>query len=139
MGEMRAGVTAAIAELREQFAQLPLHVYPSPCGGAHVLIDEIPLGKPFAQETTWVGFFLSNACPEDDTYPFWVRSDLSFADGRALSPPIHGANHFPSADTPGLPQRPAVMISRRQRNQSVWIQESPLLKLLSVMKWMTER
>ncbi|MNY52457.1 hypothetical protein D3C86_1881290 [compost metagenome] len=103
------------------------------------MIEDVPLGPPFAQATTWVGFFLSNACPEDDTYPFHVRADLSFVDGRQLMSPLHRDHSFPPGGAPGVPTRPAVMVSRRQRNQSCWKQETPLLKLLAVFKWMSQR
>lgn len=51
--------------------------------------------SPFAQPTTWVGFFLSSACSEDDTYPFNVRPDLSCTDGRQLMSPLHSGQTFP--------------------------------------------
>lgn len=139
MTEMRAGVKAAIGELRDHFSRLPLHVFPSACGGAHVVIEDVPLGPPFAQDTTWVGFFLSSACPEDDTYPFHVRQDLSFADGRQLMSPLHSGQTFPAGGASSVTPRAAVMVSRRQRNPSCWKQESPLLKLLAVLKWMSQR
>ena len=139
MPALKAGVAKAIDELREHFAQLVVTVYPASCGGAFIVIDDVPVGPPFAQATSWVGFFLSSACPEDDTYPFFVRPDLSFADGRALSSPFHANHRFPTDAPPGVAARPAVMVSRRQRNQSCWSRESPLLKLLTVLKWMSEK
>jgi hypothetical protein len=138
MVALKSGVATAIEELRANFAQFPIEIGEIPCGGAHVVISDVPLGKPFAQDSTWVGFFLSSACPDDDTYPFFVREDLSFLDGRLLSVPFHGAQVFP-LENPSMPPRPAVMVSRRQSNQACWSSETPLLKLLKVLKWMSER
>lgn len=136
---MKAGVEAAVGALRDHFSPSPVHVFPSACGGGHVVIEDVPLGPPFAQATSWVGFFLSSACPEDDTYPFFFRHDLSLADGRALMLPIHVGSSYPAGGAVGVPVRPAVMVSRRQRNTACWVQETPLLKLLAVLKWMSQR
>lgn len=138
MAELKAGVAKAIGEVRAHYAHLEVQVFPSPCGGAFVVVEDVPLGPPYAQETTWVGFFLSSACPDDDTYPFYVRSDLSRIDGAELRPPIHVGRNFPEVPSP-MPQRSAVMVSRRQRNQSSWVHESPLLKLRTILKWMLEQ
>ena len=139
MTAMKAGVEAAVGALRDHFSPRPVHVFPSACGGAHVVIEDVAVGPPFAQATSWVGFFLSSACPEDDTYPFFFREDLSLADGRELTAPFHAKHSFPSGEAPGVPVRPSVMVSRRQRNTACWKQESPLLKLLAVLKWMSQR
>lgn len=136
---MRAGVEKAVGELRKAFAGHPMQVAESHCGGAHVLIEDVPLGGPFVQSTTWVGFFLTNACPEADTYPFYVRSDLSRTDGAPLkAPPLHASHRWPT-DMQAMPARAAVMVSRRQKNEACWGRESPLAKLQAVLKWMTEQ
>lgn len=139
MTAMKAGVETAIGALRDHFSPRPVHVFPSACGGAHVVIEDVTVGPPFSQRTSWVGFFLSSACPEDDTYPFYFREDLSFADDRELTSPFHAKHTFPSGGAAGVPARPAVMVSRRQRNTACWAQETPLLKLLAVLKWMSQR
>lgn len=139
MTTLKAGVETAIGALQDHFSPRPVHVFPSACGGAHVVIEDVPVGPPFAQASSWVGFFLSSACPEDDTYPFFFRADLSLADGRALTTPFHPGHSFPAGGAAGIPVRPAVMVSRRQRNTACWAQETPLLKLLAVLKWMSQR
>lgn len=133
---MKAGVSKAVGEVRAYFAGLPVIVLPSPCGGAFVIVEDVPLGPPYAQDTTWLGFFLSNACPEDDTYPFYVRGDLSRIDQAALKTPLHADRVWP--EVAGFNPRAAVMVSRRQNNRSCWTLESPLLKLRTVLKWMME-
>jgi hypothetical protein len=132
---MKAGVEMAVGELRKAFAGRPMQVAESPCGGAYVLIEDVPLGGPFAQAMTWVGFFLTNACPEADTYPFYVRPDLSRTDGSPLKAPLHAGNRWPPG-VQAMTERPAVMVSRRQNNQACWGRESPLAKLQAVLKWM---
>ena len=136
---MKAGVQQAVEELRKAFAGHTLQVVESPCGGAYVLIEAVKLGAPFAQADTWVGFFLTSACPEADTYPFFVRSDLSRLDGVALKTPLHTGRKWPESDVKGLTAREAVMVSRRQNNQACWGRETPLTKLQAVMKWMLEQ
>jgi hypothetical protein len=135
---MRAGVEKAVGELRKAFAGHPMQVVESPCGGAYVVIDDVALGGPFAQATTWVGCFLTNACPEADTYPFYVRDDLRRIDGVELKPPLHTGHQWPPG-VQGMSERSAVMVSRRQKNEACWGRESPLAKLQAVLKWMTER
>jgi hypothetical protein len=134
---MRAGVEKAVGELRKAFAGYPMQVAESPCGGAYVLIEDVPLGAPFVQATTWVGFFLTNACPEADTYPFYVCPDLSRTDGAALKSPLHTGHRWPTG-VQAMAERPAVMVSRRQKNEACWGRESPLAKLQAVLKWMIQ-
>ena len=135
---MKAEVAKAVQAIQTHFSPLRVDVAESTCGGAWVLIHEVPLGAPYAQCTTWVGFFITNACPYADTYPFYVRPDLSRTDGAALKSPLHVNNQW----VPGPPNtqpRPAVMVSRRQNHSHCWGRETPLLKLLTVLKWMLER
>lgn len=61
MAEIRAGVKAAIGELRDHFSQLPLHVFPSTCGGAHVVIEDVPLGSPSQKVRDAVRTFAARA------------------------------------------------------------------------------
>src|SRR5665213_3909009 len=74
---MKTEVAKAVAEVRDHFAPLRVDVFESSCGGAYVLIHDVPLGPPYTQSTTWVGFFITNACPYADTYPFYVQPNLS--------------------------------------------------------------
>lgn len=135
---MKAEVTKAVQAIRTHFTPLRLDHVESPCGGAWVLIHGVPLGAPYVQDTTWVGFFITNACPYADTYPFYVRPDLSRRDRVALKTPLH-ANHQWVFGPPNTPSRPAVMVSRRQNHRHCLGRETPLLKLLTVLKWMLEQ
>ena len=132
------GVQAAVAELRAHFGADLVLFYPSACGGGDVLVDRAPLGPPYKQSETWVGFFLTSACPDADTYPMYVRPDLSRIDGAPLQRPIH-IDHFWKAQSLSRPKRPAVMISRRQKNPLSIGRETPLMKVLLVMDWMKKQ
>lgn len=135
---MKPEVEKAVAAIRDYYMALPIEVFESACGGAYVLIQELPLGLPYAQATTWVGFFITNACPFADTYPFYVRPDLSRKDGVALKPPMHVNNSW-APSLPDFPARPAVMVSRRQNHAHCLGRETPLLKLQTVITWMLKQ
>jgi len=132
---MKPEVEKAVTAIRNHYADRLIDIFESQCGGAYVLIHDLPLGAPYAQSTTWVGFFITNACPFADTYPFYVRADLSRLDGAALKTPLHVNNSWaPAID--GLAARPAVMVSRRQNHAHCLGRETPLIKLQTVIAWM---
>jgi hypothetical protein len=133
---MKEEVAKAVQAIRTHFATLRVDVIESPCGGAWVLIHDAPLGPPYAQETTWIGFFITNACPYADTYPFYVRADLSRQDGTALKVPLHANRQWEFGPPPSTTSRAAVMVSRVQRNAQCLGRETPLIKLQTVLKWM---
>ncbi len=135
---MKKEVEKAIREIREFYHPSTVEVFESPCGGAHVLIQDIPLGAPYAQVSTWIAFFITNACPYADTYPFYVRPDLSRLDGTALKAPIHTGNTW-APNLPCVANRTAIMVSRRQNHAHCIGKESPLLKLQTVIKWMLQQ
>jgi hypothetical protein len=136
---VKTEVAKAVDQIRRHYGFLRVDVIPSPCGGAYVLIHDLPLGLPYSQATTWMGFFITNACPFADTYPFYARADLARADGAALrSPPFHPGKPW-APDLPGFAARPAVMISRRQNHTQAWGLETPLLKLQTVIAWMLDQ
>jgi hypothetical protein len=135
---LKVGVTRAIEGLRKHFATTTVDVWPSANGAAFVIVADVPLGPPYAQESTWVGFFLSTACPDDDVYPFYVRGDLSRLDGTPLKTPLHINRAFPEVSS-DVPVRSAVMVSRRQNNPASLVYESPTLKLITVLQWMLKQ
>lgn len=135
---MKAGVAKALEQIKRAFQAHEILVAESACGGAYVIIEGVQIGDPFEQATSWVGLFLTNACPDADTYPFYVRADLSRKDKAALTSPLHKDHSWPPS-APGMPTREAVMISRRQNNKSCWGRETPLIKLQTVLKWLRTR
>ncbi|CDX12284.1 conserved hypothetical protein [Mesorhizobium plurifarium] len=136
---LKTGVAKAIEGLRNHFRQNRFEIAEKPDGSAFVIIDDVPLGPPYRQENSWIGFYLSTACPDDDTYPFFVRGDLERLDGQPLKTPLHRDQVFPSETGTPIERRSAVMVSRRQNNRSSWVHETPLLKLLTVIEWMLKQ
>jgi hypothetical protein len=135
---VKTEVEKAVAAIRDHYTALQVEVFESPCGGAYVVINELPLGPPYQQTTTWVGFFITNACPFADTYPFYVRPDLCRQDGVPLKAPFHVNNSWAPA-LPSFAARPAVMVSRRQNHTHCLGRETPLLKLQTVIAWMLKQ
>lgn len=135
---MKKEVEKAVEEIQRFYHPLIVDVFQSPCGGAHVFIQDVPLGPPYAQATTWIAFFITNACPYADTYPFYIRHDLSRLDGSPLKAPIHINNNWVPGIA-GVPARPAVMVSRRQNHQHCIGRETVLLKLQTVIKWILQQ
>jgi hypothetical protein len=132
-------VEAAVAEIAANFPDCALSTEPDGQGGAFVILDSVLLGPPYAQEKTWVGFHITQACPYADVYPHFVRGDLSRTDGKALGEGLGGGLRFPPTDVLAMPARPAVQISRRSNHRSASDLETPLLKLLKVLRWLMSR
>ena len=86
---LKRGVAKAIDEIKSAFRHSTVQVVEAPCGGAHDIIDGVALGPPYEQNSTWFGFFLTDACPYADVYPLYVRGDLSRIDGQPLKSPLN--------------------------------------------------
>jgi hypothetical protein len=138
MSTLKVGVAKAIEGLRKQFPEKTVSAWPTTDGAAFVVVEEVTLGPPYVQASTWIGFWLSTACPDDDVYPFYVRGDLARLDGTPLKAPLHINRTFPEVPS-DVPVRSAVMVSRRQNNQASVLFESPTLKLITVIKWIREQ
>lgn len=112
-------------------------------GGVFVIIEGVPLGAPYAQTDTWIGFHITASCPYADVYPHFVRPDITRADGNPLGEGMSENHEFPTRDAlkiPGaLKPRSAVQVSRRSNHRDASGIESPYLKLLKVMRWMLSR
>jgi hypothetical protein len=122
-------VEAAIDELRRAFPAAELTAKPDGVGGAYVVVAPVPLGPPYAQADTWVGFQITYLHPQADIYPVHVRQDLSRLDGGGLG------SGTSSSSFDGLP---SIQLSRatRVRDPDSF---SPLLKLERVLAWLLNR
>lgn len=118
-------VAGAIAELETAFVGRVTCVDDG-VGGALVIVDAVPLGGPYAQDSTWVGFHVTHVHPNADIYPHHVRADLSRTDGKAL-----GAGTSPSS----FQGKPSIQLSRRSNRRDA-ATDTALLKLERVMKWL---
>jgi hypothetical protein len=123
---MSPQVQKAIGELRATFHDCEIEVEADPAGGACVEVRGIPLGAPYSQADTWIGFHITFQYPYADVYPLFARPDLSRLDGRALGEGL-GQAHFRN--------RPAIQISRRS-NKLNPATDTATLKLLKVLQWL---
>jgi hypothetical protein len=121
-----AAVEKAITELRACFPNNPLELVLDGSGGAFITMQAIPLGPPWAQADTWIGFQITFQYPYADVYPHFVRPDLSRTDGKALGAGLGQAQFRGQA---------AVQISRRS-NKLNPATDTATLKLLKVLKWL---
>ncbi len=122
-------VSEAVEQIRTNFPQNALLAREDGQGGATVRIDVMPLGSPYVQPDTWVGFRVTFQYPYADVYPHFVRPDLARLDGRALGEAI-----TPST----FDGQPALQLSRRS-NQLNPATDTALIKLLKVMDWLRKR
>jgi len=134
-GDVNNQVSSAIDEIRSNFPDAQVHICPDGNGGAHITVDPIELGSPYAQESTWVGFHVPHVYPYSDIYPHFVRHDLSRLDNAVLGDGFASDKSFVTrCNTPG---RPAVQISRRSKDSTV--ATHCVAKLLSVIDWLKSR
>lgn len=140
---MTPEVDAAIAEIRQQYPGHAVLVGEDQHGGACVIVEDVSLGAPYEQATSWAGFHITHACPYADTYPHFLRDDLRRADGQPLGESFSTGQQFPQAGVVvrgKLPTRGAVQVSRRANNRDqTSAVETPLIKLLKVLKWVLSR
>lgn len=136
-------VQKAIDAIREQFGHDLVLAADDRDGGGYVIVEGVPMGMPFSQEESWVGFHIPSTCPYADVYPHFVRADLMRSDGKPLGDGLSNGHRFP--DPNGLtasgvmPARSSVQISRRSNRRDTADLETPLLKLLKVIRWLKSR
>jgi len=129
-GPITAAVTDAISAIRRQIASDLTH-WSDGNGGAHVFIDSVDLGMPFAQPTTWVAFHLPHTLPDGDVYPLWLRPDLTRIDGGPIGKVDGQGRNFMHQNQNWLGE-PAVMGSLRSNSRDPNI-DSPARKLARVL------
>ena len=95
-------------------------------GGTLAVVDPVPLGPPYVQGDTWVGFHITHLHPQADIYPLHVRGDLRRTDGVGLG----AATSASSFDG-----RPSIQLSRRTNHLDPET-FSALMKLDHVIAWL---
>jgi hypothetical protein len=130
MTEMTAAVVKAIEEIRLSFPDCQVDVDPDGPGGAFVVVRNIPLAAPYAQDNTWMAFQITFQYPYADVYPHFTRPDLTRTDRKPL-----GEGFGISAQYRG---QPAIQISRRS-NKLNPATDTASLKLLKVLQWVKTR
>jgi len=119
----------SISELREAYPGITVATREDGQGGAYVIVEDVALGHPYNQPTTWVGFQVTFQYPYADVYPFFVRGDLSRADGRPLGEALSPTT---------FENRPTIQVSRRSNSRNAAL-DTAYLKLLRVMEWLRQR
>jgi hypothetical protein len=126
---MKPEIALAVSDIRTAFPDCPVLTRDDGSGGALVIIENMELGPPYKQDTTWVGFHITFPYPYADVYPLFVRGDLARMDERPLG----------EATSPGsFEGRAAVQLSRRA-NRLNPVADTALRKLLKVMDWLRRR
>jgi len=126
MTAIAPSVERAIEEIRSSFQDCPVEADGDDSGGAYVTVRNIPLGAPYAQPDTWIGFLITFQYPYADVYPHFARPDLSRTDGRGLGEGFGNAQYR---------NQPAIQISRRS-NKLNPATDTAALKLLKVLQWL---
>ena len=124
--ELKSEVLEGVALLKERFGPACVLVTPDTQGGAFVEIENVPLGAPFSQASTWMGFQLTAMFPYADVYPHFVRADLSRVDGATLGEGISIGQ---------FRDKQALQLSRRSKHIEPRV-EMVLQKLLRVLTWL---
>ncbi len=130
MTETKPAVAKATEEIRSCFPNCQVELYPDGSGGAFVIVRDIPLGPPYAQLDTWIGFQITFQYPYADVYPHFTRPDLTRTDQKRL-----GEGFGMTAQFRG---QPAIQISRRS-NKLNPATDTASLKLLKVLQWLKTR
>jgi hypothetical protein len=126
---MVPAVAHAIEQIRADFPDSPITIREDGEGGAYMILEDVPLGPPYQQSSTWVGFRIVHQYPYADTYPHYVRGDLARLDGRPL-----GDGTTPTS----WEGRPAIQLSRRS-NRLDASTDTAALKLQKVLVWLLSR
>lgn len=127
---LKSAVGEALDQLKAEFSSNEFVITEDGSGGAAVLIEKVPLGPPYAQEDSWFGFRIAFQYPFADTYPHFVRGDLSRVDGKPLGDGMSAGQKFMD--------RAAVQISRRSNHLNP-ATDTALLKLLKVIHWLRRK
>lgn len=122
-------VAAAVDELRRAHARATLTIRDDGQGGAYVIVEPLPLGAPYVQDETWVGFHVAHLYPQADVYPHHVRSDLSRLDGAGLGSAT-GSSSFEG--------RSSVQLSRRSNRRDA-AADTALLKMERILAWLRSK
>jgi hypothetical protein len=126
MTDITASVEKAITELRSSFHDCVVEVEADGSGGAYSIVRGIPLGPPYIQFDTWIGFQITFQYPYADVYPHFTQPDLARLDNRVLGEGL-GTAQFRN--------QPALQISRRS-NRLDPTTDTATLKLLKVLQWL---
>ena len=131
---VKESVRDALESIPTGFPDIAVRAFPDGQGGAWVEMLDVPLGAPYAQETTFVAFLLAFNLPGCDIYPLFVRHDLSRLDGQPLGEGFQATRLAWTAE----PQpRQVTQVSRRTRG--AFASQTAAQKITKVLDWMYNR
>jgi hypothetical protein len=128
---MTPEINRAIEELRAGFPDHAIRVVEEPAGGAFVIVENLAIGARLQPDISWIGFALGFQYPLSDIYPYYLRHDLTRADGQPIAAPLSTGAQMPGFD------RAAVLLSRRS---SRWNpkHDTALRKLHRILSFLRE-
>lgn len=115
---------AGLAGVRAQYVEQPVAITFDAAGGVFVVVSDVPLGPPYLEQSTWLGFHISAAYPFADVYPHFV-APVARIDGQP-----HGEGVAPTE----WQGRPALQLSRRSNRWNPEI-DNAALKAAKVLTW----
>jgi hypothetical protein len=134
-------VKEAILELEEGAPGEGLLFLEDGEGGAHVIVEGIPIGSSFSPEVTWIGFHILHSYPDADVYPHMVDAGLRYV-GSGDAPNVYPEGNLPTAMSRGAIasgfDRPAIQVSRASNRRDAE-NDSALQKLLRVINFLETR
>lgn len=128
---MNPEVNDAVAEIRATFPDAEVRAVPDGNEGAFVIVDPVPLGEAYVQDSSWVGFHITFQYPLADVYPHFVRPDLARSDGTGLG------EGFAITSWNCPENRPVVQLSRRSNRLDPSV-DTAAIKLLKVLQWLNK-
>lgn len=120
-----SAVLDGVAGVREQFPGHAVEVTTDGTGGVIVIVEDVPVGGPYVEETTWLGFQVSSAYPMADVYPHFV--------GRLHR--VDRAGHGEGFSGVEWQGRPALQLSRRSNRWNANV-DTAGLKAMKVLTWL---
>lgn len=126
------GVTSAVLEgvagVRDQFPGHVVEVIADGSGGVILIVEDVRVGEPYVEKSTWLGFQISSAYPMADIYPHFV--------GRLQR--RDGARHGEGFSETTWRDRPALQLSRRSNRWNP-ATDTAALKAMKVLTWLAFR
>ena len=126
-GGVKAEVGEAIEELKRAFHGSEVMVSEDGEGGAHVVVERVPVGARYEPAESWLGGHIPAQYPYADIYPVFMDAAVRRRDGKAFEAPITEGHNFCG--------RPAIQISRRN-NRIQNSGQSAVVKFLKILDFL---
>ncbi|MHB8112409.1 MAG: E2/UBC family protein [Bellilinea sp.] len=127
---MTPEVEAAIAEIKQAFAEHQVDVDPEEQGGAYIVVHDLFIGERYTPSQAWVGFTINFQYPHSDVYPHFIEPSVRRADGAGFGQGISGPTDWHN--------RKAIQISRRSNHWNP-AYDTAAIKLAKVLEWLRQQ